>query len=88
MCHTSNVSTACCRHSDNQDGHRVLADGTNVPSNSGNAGFDFSRSGFTHQLQLNCRNNALVPTGNFTCMVPDMDGLVIHREVITLIVGE
>ena len=94
VCHTDNVNTRCCRGSDNPDGGRVPAewlfpDGGTVPGNTGNSGLDFTRSGFTQQLRLNRRNNALTPTGGFTCRVPDgVDSAVTHSEVITLIVGE
>ncbi len=90
VCDTSRVSSLCCRGSDN-GGSRLPAewlfpDGTTVPGNSGSTGVGFTRSGFTDQLRLNRWNNVLMPTGNFTCVVPD--GTVTHREFLTLITGK
>ncbi len=93
VCDTSSVTNLCCRGSDN-GGTRLPAewlfpDGTTVPGNSGNTGLDFTRSVFTGQLRLNHRNNALTPTGNFTCMVPDgVDSTLTRSEVITVIAGK
>ncbi len=90
VCDTSSVTNLCCRGSDN-GGTRLPAewlfpDGTTVPGNSGNSDLDFTRSGFTDQLRLNRRNNALMPTGNFTCTVPG--ATMMQSAMITLIAGE
>ena len=93
VCDTRNVHTRCCRSSDNGGTTRVQAEwdfpyGNVVPANSGNTGLDFTSSRFTQQLRLNHRNNALMPTGNFTCRVPDeRDSSLIHEASIALIVG-
>ena len=93
VCDTRHVHTRCCRGSDN-GGTRVSAEwyfpnGSVVLGNSGNSGADFTRSNFLQQLRLNHRNNALMPTGNFTCRVPDeRDSSLLHEATITLIIGK
>ncbi len=94
VCHTENVNSICCRSSDNPNGGRVQAEWV-FPNrflllgNSANIGRNFTRSSFTSQVRMNRRNNALMPTGNFTCVVPDrLDSTVVYREVVTLILGE
>ena len=88
VCVTSNVNTWCCRSSDGgRVGEWFFPDGTMLPRNS--FYFDFSRSGYTHQVRLNRRRNAQTPTGNFNCIVPDgRNSTVMHNEVITIIAGK
>ena len=74
VCVTSNVNTQCCRGSDGGSvGEWYFPDGTMVPRNSDAPSADFTRSGFTCQVRLNRRNNALTPTGAYECRVPDGD---------------
>ncbi len=58
--------------------------GSIVPRNSDNPNGDFTRSGYTHQVRLNRRNNALTPYGVYTCVVPDEDDVVNHTASITI----
>ncbi len=85
VCVTSYVNTNCCRGS---DGGRVgdwhFPNGDIVPRNSDSPKVDFTRSGFTHQVRLNRRNNALTPYGVYTCVVPDENDGVNHTANITL----
>ena len=79
-CVTSNVNTECCRLSDGPGGSggRVgewyFPNGTIVPRRSDAPSADFTRSGFTHEVRLNRRNNAMSPTGIYECRVPDGAG--------------
>jgi hypothetical protein len=87
VCRTEHVNTECCRGSDG-DGERVGEwfdpDGNLVPQFRAAPNADFSRSGFTHEVRLNRRNNAMSPTGVFECRVPPMGGgaLVVVRITI------
>ena len=61
VCVTSNVNTKCCRGSDGGSvGEWFHPNGTLVPRNSGTVGDDiFTRSGYTEQVRLNRRANAV-----------------------------
>ena len=87
VCITTNVNTNCCR---GKDGGNVeewfFPDGNMVPRNSDSPDGDFTRSGFTHQVRLNRRNNAMTPLGTYTCVVPDMNNTMNHNA--TIILGE
>ena len=73
VCVTSNVNTQCCRGSDGGNvGEWFFPDGSIVLRNSHS--LDFSRSGYTHQVRLNRRNNAMGPIGPYECRVPDDSG--------------
>ena len=74
-CETINVNMNCCR---TVDGGRVgewnHPDGTIVPRNADvDSSVDnvFTRSGFTHEVRLNRRANAMGPLGVYSCIVPD-----------------
>ena len=74
VCVTSNINTNCCRVA---DGGRVgewhFPNGTMVSPNSPtrpNSKNDITRSGYTHQVRLNRKNNASLPTGIYHCKVP------------------
>ena len=68
VCVISNVNMNCCRGIDGGNvGEWYFPDGTMVPRNSD---ANFTRSGFTHQVRLNRRNNAMSPTGIYECRVP------------------
>ena len=72
VCVTSNVNLNCCRGSDGGNvGEWHLPDGTMVPRNRhASTSANFTRSGFTHQVQLNRRSSAMSPTGIYECRVP------------------
>ena len=74
-CVTTNVNMACCRGRDggvvgewyHPDGTIVLRN-ADVDSSVDNV---FTRSGFTHEVHLNRRANAMGPLGVYSCIVPD-----------------
>ena len=77
VCVTRNVNTNCCRLKDGGNvGEWYLPDRSIVPRNSaaGNRDDIFSRSGFTQQVRLNRRANALGPLGVYRCGVPNQTG--------------
>ncbi len=85
VCVTSNVNTVCCRGSYGGNvGKWHFPNGSIVPRNSDSPNGDFTRSGFTHQVRLNRRNNALTPYGIYTCVVPDGNDGANHTANITL----
>ena len=69
-------------------GEWFFPDGSMVPRNRASPNGDFTRSGFTHQVRLNRRNNAMTPLGTYTCVVPDMNNAMNHTATITLSLGE
>ena len=73
VCVTSNVNMNCCRGSDGGNvGEWYFPSGAIVPRrNSDASSANFTRRGFTHQVQLNRRNGAISPTGIYECRVPD-----------------
>ena len=88
VCVTSNVNTECCRGSDNPNGGRQgewFFNGNIIPRNS--ASLDFSVSGFTEQVRLNRRNNAIGPTGVYECGVPPLGGGAVVTASITIATG-
>ena len=85
-CVTSEVNSQCCRGSDGGNvGEWYFPDGTIVPRNRQSPGGDFTRSGYTEQVRLNRRNDAMGPTGTYTCRVPDGENSgLIHEATIRL----
>ncbi len=85
VCVTSTVNTVCCRGTDGGNvGEWHFPNGNIVPRNSDSPNGDFTRSGSTQQVRLNRRNNALSPSGVYTCVVPDGNDGVNHTANITL----
>lgn len=86
VCMTSEVNTHCCRKRDGGNvGEWYFPDGSIVPRNRDNPDSDITRSGYTSQVRLNRRNNAMGPVGTYTCKVPDPeDSSVEHTATITL----
>ena len=87
VCMTSNVNTKCCRRSDGGNvGEWYRPDGTIVVRNSGAVGDDiFTRSGFTQQVRLNRRANAVGPLGVYRCDVPaEPSGAIISASITIL----
>ena len=87
VCNTSNVNTHCCRAGDNPNGGSVgewyFPNGAKVPHLATSPNGDLTRTGYTHQVRLNRRNNAMTPLGTYTCMVPDMNSTMNHTASIT-----
>ena len=93
VCNTSNVNTHCCRGSDNPNGPSIgewyFPNGTKVPRLSASPNGDFTRTGWTHEVRLNRRNNnAMIPLGTYTCVVPDMNNVMNHSATVILRLGE
>ena len=88
VCNTINVNTHCCRGTKNPNGGPLgdwyFPNYTIVPRLSASPNGDFTRNGFTHQVYLNRRNNAMTPLGTYTCVVPDMNNTMNHNATITL----
>ena len=83
VCVTTNVNTRCCTSADggskgewlDPGGTRIL----NTPDTN------FYRTRYTQQVRLNRRNNAMSPTGVFTCEVPnDADSTMPFTATITI----
>ena len=76
VCNTSNVNTHCCRGANNPNGGSLgewyFPNGTIVPRPRDSPNGNLTRTGYTHQVRLNRRNNAMTPLGTYTCVVPDM----------------
>ena len=85
VCVTSNVNTQCCRGADGGSvGEWYFPNGDIVLRNNVAGTADFSRSGFTHQVRLNRRNNATGPTGVYECRVPPLGGGALVTASITI----
>jgi hypothetical protein len=86
VCNTEHVNTECCRGSDGgYVGEWFDPNGMQLPRFGVAPNADFSRSGSTHQVRLNRRNNATSPTGAFECRVPAMGGGALVVANITII---
>ena len=89
VCNTANVNNHCCRASNNPNGGSLgewyFPNGTIVPRLSASPNGDFTRTGYTHQVRLNRRNNTMTPLGTYTCVVPNLNNTMNHTASITLI---
>ena len=82
VCETANLGIVCCRGSDgNRAGDWFFPDGTIVPPSSANREADFTRTGYTQQVRLNRRNDAMTPTGTFECRVLDGAGVTQSASI-------
>ena len=86
VCVTTNVNTHCCRTADNPNGGArgewYLPDGTKILNTQDT---NFYRTRYVQQVRLNHGNNAMSPTGVFTCEVPnDADSTMNHTANITI----
>ncbi len=89
VCVTSNVNTMCCRPSDGGNaGEWYFPNGNIVPRNSASPNGDFTRSGFTHQVRLNRRNNASTLNGVYTCVVPDDENDGVNHTANIILSGK
>ena len=84
VCSTTNVNTHCCRNADNPNGGSkgewYYPNGTRINSRT-----NFYRTRYVQQVRLNRRNNAMSPTGVFTCEVPnDGDSTMPHTATIRI----
>jgi len=96
VCVTTNINTACCRGSDNNDsttdragavGEWHYPNGTLVPRlyrNRYNV-TDFARFGYTHQARLGRQvSSSTPPLGVYTCVVPHLFTGVFYNASITI----
>ena len=82
VCVTTNVNTQCCRTKDGQNvGEWYLPNGTKI-LNTPNT--NFYRTRYNQTVRLNSRNNAMSPTGVFTCVVPNDNSTMNHTATITI----
>ena len=83
VCVTTIVNTQCCRHADGGgEGDWLDPDGTMILNNTTD---NFYTTHYTHQIRLNRRNDAMSPTGVFTCVIPnDEDNPTNHTATITI----
>ena len=89
VCITTNINTNCCRGKDGGNVEKwFFPDGTIVPRNRDSPNGDFTRSGYTHQVRLNRRNNAMTPLGTYECRVPHMDTTCSKMHTATITIGE
>ena len=92
VCNTANVNTHCCRGSNNPNGGSLgdwyFSNGIIVPRPRDNPNGDFIRTGWTHQVRLNRRNNAMTPLGTYECRVPHMDTTSTEVHTATITLGE
>ena len=88
VCVTSNINMNCCRGIDGGNvGEWHFPNGTMVPRNSSApSSANFTRNGFTHQVRLNRRNGAVLPTGMYECRVPELGGA--SNVTAQIIIGE
>ena len=85
-CVTTNVNTHCCRNADNPNGgvrgEWYLPDWTRILNSPDT---NFYRTRYNRTVRLNRRNNAMSPTGVFTCEVPnDGDSTMNHTATIRI----
>jgi hypothetical protein len=86
VCRTEHINTQCCRDSDGGNvGGWFDPGGVQLPRFGIAPDAGFSRSGSTHQVRLNRRNNAMSPTGAFECRVPAMGSGALVVASITII---
>ena len=83
---TTNVNTRCCRNADNPNGgvrgEWYLPDGTRILNSKDT---NFYRTRYNRTVHLNRRNNAMSPTGVFTCEVPsDADSTMPFTATIRI----
>ena len=71
LCVTTNVNQRCCRGSDGGNvGEWFFPDGSMVPRRRDEPENAFARTGYTQQVRLNRKDNAIMPTGAYSCRVP------------------
>ena len=91
VCNTSNVNDHCCRGQNNPNGGSLgdwyFPDGNIVPRPKDSPNSDFTRTGWTHEVRLNRRNNAMTPLGAYECRVPHMDTTNTEVHTATIIIS-
>ena len=91
VCNTSNVNDHCCRGKDNPNGGTLgewyFPSGI-VPRLGANPNGDFTRTGWTHEVHLNRRNNDVTPLGVYECRVPHMNTTGTEVHTATIISGK
>ena len=87
-CVTTDVNTQCCTDRGGV-GEWFLPNGSMVIHNidDPNRNSEIIRTGRTNQLRLNFRTRQTSPTGEYTCVIPETNGLVIQTAGIRLVSG-
>ena len=87
VCATTDVNTQCCN--DTGVGEWFFPNGNMVLRNIDDPNFNTQilRTGRANQVRLNFRTRQTSPTGEYTCVVPEADGSVIHVAGIKLVTG-
>ena len=89
VCVTSEVNSQCCRGRDGGNvGEWHFPDGSMVPRRNQAPMADFTRSGYTQQVRLSRRNDALSQVGEYSCRVPREDGCNGEMHVATISLGK
>ena len=85
VCVTTVVNTQCCTD-EGSVGEWFFPDGSIVPRNidDPSQNTQIIRTGRANQVRLNFRSSQTSPTGEYTCVVPETSGLVIHTAGIQL----
>ena len=88
VCVTTDVNTQCCNDTGGV-GEWFLPNGNMVPRNidDPNRNSQIIRTGRTNQVRLNFRGRQKSPTGEYTCVIPEIDGLVNQTAGIRLVTG-
>ena len=89
VCVTTDVNTQCCTDVGGV-GEWFLPNGSMVIRNidDPNRNSQIIRTGRAHQVRLNFRTMGQIsPTGEYTCVVPETNGLVIQTAGIRLVSG-
>ena len=88
VCVTTDVNTQCCTDVGGV-GEWFFPNGSMVIRNIDDPNFNTQilRTGRANQVRLNFRTRQTSPTGEYTCVVPEADGSVIHVAGIILVTG-
>ena len=88
VCVTTDVNTQCCNDTGGV-GEWFFPNRTMVIRNIDDPNYNTQiiRTGRANQVRLNFRKRRTSPTGEYTCVVPETDGSVIHKAGIRLVSG-
>ncbi len=91
-CITTNINTECCRGTDSASGTPqgswLYPNGTLIPSPAQQfATNTFTRYVYTQQIRLSSVGNPKGPYGNYTCVIPDINGTNITATIYIVASG-
>ena len=87
VCVTTNVNMRCCRSVDDPPNGKSRGEWLDPDGNMilNRLDINLFRTRYTRQVRLSRRNDAMSPTGVFTCDVPnDADSTMSHRATIRI----